>query len=262
MVEFIAAKLPNLTGSINYHMTGNVAVFPPSNLHTDPITGDKVAQPFEDEATYKRLGAKIVELDDVAKVQVFRIHGASPASASGSIWGVLADWMYYQQGAFGWIFEFGINPGAKELFPSAGREIDRLKWSDENYGGRLFLEWKPFKHPQLGDVEIGGFLQKIYEPKYKTYISTQCLPGPNFDRQLAAHTRWHLFLISQSPHVRLSDVTVKPATAGYATVTATVTNEGPLPSYVTKQAIIGEIARDGESVDHPDRRDSGRGHRR
>ena len=28
-------KLPNLTGLINYHMSGNVAVFPPSNLRVD-----------------------------------------------------------------------------------------------------------------------------------------------------------------------------------------------------------------------------------
>ncbi len=242
VVDFILT-LPNLTGSINYHMSGNVAVFPPSNLQTNPITGERVPQPFEDEATYKRLGAKIVELDDVAKVQVFRIHGASPASESGSIWGVLADWMYYSQGVFGWIFEYGISPGQKELFPARGRDIDRLRWSDEHYGGKLFVNWTPFDHPQLGPVEIGGFINKVYDPRYKSYTSVLCLPGPGYDRQLAAHSAWHLFLIGQSPHVRLTDVTVKPATSGYATVTAHVENVGALPTYVTQQALIGELAK-------------------
>ena len=83
VVDFIST-LTNLTGSINYHMSGNVAVFPPSNQHVDPITGDKVRQPYEDELVYKRLGAKIVELDTVAKVQVFRVHGNVTGTAPES----------------------------------------------------------------------------------------------------------------------------------------------------------------------------------
>ena len=55
-------KLPNLTGLINYHMSGNVAVYPPSNLRVDPLTGDQVRAPYEDEQMDKRLGGKIVEL--------------------------------------------------------------------------------------------------------------------------------------------------------------------------------------------------------
>jgi hypothetical protein len=63
-------SLPNLTGSINYHMSGNVAVYPPSNLRMDPMTGDKVRQPYEDERMYNRLGRKCVEFNDTVKVQL------------------------------------------------------------------------------------------------------------------------------------------------------------------------------------------------
>lgn len=235
--------LRNLTGSINYHMTGNVAVFPPSNLHSDPMTGDKVLQPYEDELMYKRLGQKCVELNDTVKVQVFKIHGASPATWHGSIWGVYVDWIYYRLGIFSWIFEFGINPGAKEIFPSSGREIDRLRWSDENMGGKLFVNWQPYDHPQLGKVEIGGFLGKIYDPKYKTYTSVQCLPGPGYDKLLVNHTKWHLFLISQSPLVRITDLKVIPGESDYFTIKASIQNKGVLPTYVTKQALVGELAK-------------------
>ncbi len=31
-----------------------------------------------------------------------------------------------------------------------------LAWSDKDLGGKGFVDWKPFKHPTLGDVEIGG----------------------------------------------------------------------------------------------------------
>jgi len=235
--------LNNLTGSINYHQTGNVAVFPPSNLRVNPMTGDKIRQPYEDEMMYKRLGRKCIELNDTVKVQVFKIHGASPATWHGSIWGVYVDWIYYRLGAYSWIFEFGISPGAKEIFPSRGRDIDRLRWSDENMDGKLFVDWKPFDHPTLGKVELGGFLWKIYDEKHKTYTNVQCLPGPGWEKVLDNHYKWHLFLVEQSPLVRITDVKIRPGESGYFTVKAAVENVGSLPTYVAKQALIGELAR-------------------
>src|SRR4030065_2987880 len=42
--------------------------------------------------------------------------------------------------------EEGADPKEKAL----------LAWSDKELGKTGFVEWKPFKHPTLGDVEIGG----------------------------------------------------------------------------------------------------------
>ncbi|MCK7481378.1 MAG: hypothetical protein M0C28_32465 [Candidatus Moduliflexus flocculans] len=36
------------------------------------------------------------------------------------------------------------------------KEKALLAWSDKELGGKGFVAWKPFKHPTLGDVEIGG----------------------------------------------------------------------------------------------------------
>ncbi len=36
------------------------------------------------------------------------------------------------------------------------KEEALLAFSDKELGGKGFVEWKPFKHPTLGDVEIGG----------------------------------------------------------------------------------------------------------
>lgn len=41
--------------------------------------------------------------------------------------------------------------------PEAERE--RLKFSDNLAQGELFKPWKPFKHPQSGDIEIGGWVK-------------------------------------------------------------------------------------------------------
>lgn len=233
---------PNLTGLINYHMSGNVAVYPPSNLRTDPITGEVVRQPREDELTYRRLGQKAVELIDNAEVQVFKIHGASPATWHGSIWGVYVDWVYYRLGIYAWIFEVGIYPGVTDIFPSYGKEIERLRWSDANMDGGLFVDWQPYDHPQLGPVEIGGFLGKVKNPEYGTYTNVMSLPGEDYERLLDNHTEWHLYLMSVSPLVRIGNVETIPLEDGYYRIRAPVTNTGDLPTYVSRQAILGETA--------------------
>lgn len=235
-------ELPNLTGLINYHMSGNVAVYPPSNQRVNPLNGEKVRAPYEDEQMYKRLGGKIKELakDDV-EINVFKIHGASPATWHGSIWGIYADWAYFQQGIFGWIFEFGVYPGTTAALPARPSEIDQLRISDK-MDGKFFVDWQPYDHPQLGQVEIGGFLRKILLPKYGTYTSIMCLPDDRYDRLLQAHTKWHLYLIDQSPLVRVSDATVEQLGGGLVLLQANIENTGPLPTYVSKQALAAEIA--------------------
>ena len=32
-----------------------------------------------------------------------------------------------------------------------------LAWSDKHCNRQAYVDWKPFKHPQLGAVEIGGW---------------------------------------------------------------------------------------------------------
>jgi hypothetical protein len=258
--------LPNLTGLINYHMSGNVVVFPPSNLRTDPITGDVVHSPYEDQLVYRRFGGKADGLIEDVKIQAFKIHGASPATWHGSIWGVYIDWVYYRLGIYALNHEVGVFPGVTDIFPSYGKEIERLDWSDEHMGGKLFVEWQPFDHPQLGKVEIGGFLNKVYDSRYETYTQVMCLPGPGYDKLLAGHTQWHLFLMLQSPLVRVIDVEAHPLDSDYFRITARVQNEGPLPTNVTHYALEAGLAKtvkakvkleDAELVSGPARIDLG-----
>ena len=36
-------------------------------------------------------------------------------------------------------------------------DLKLISWSDEQCGGQAHVDWKPFMHPQLGAVEIGGW---------------------------------------------------------------------------------------------------------
>ncbi len=49
-------------------------------------------------------------------------------------------------------------PEIKEDAPRIEIQRALLRYQDEKYGGKLFLSWKKFKHPELGEGEIGGWL--------------------------------------------------------------------------------------------------------
>src|SRR5690606_32214407 len=67
-------------------------------------------------------------------------------------------------------------------------------------------------------------------------------PGKRYDRLLEAHTKWHLYLMEQSPLVRVTDIQAEPLTGRLVRIKTRVENVGQLPTYVTKQALIAKVA--------------------
>lgn len=102
-------------------------------------------------------------------------------------------------------------------------EFEVLKWNDENRAGKGdFQDWTPFKHPQLGDVEIGGFSPKFYG---------QNPPADLIGEWARREALFNLYLAQQLPQVKVVSVTAKASkTPGTVDVTATVTNEGLIPT--------------------------------
>jgi hypothetical protein len=102
-------------------------------------------------------------------------------------------------------------------------EWEVLRWYDENRAGKGdYMEWKPFDHPTLGKVEIGGFTPKFYGQN----------PPPDLLETWARNeAMFNLYLAQQLPQVRILSATAKPSgTAGVFGVEMTVTNEGPMPT--------------------------------
>jgi hypothetical protein len=106
-------------------------------------------------------------------------------------------------------------------------ELETMKWYDENRAGKDdFKEWAPFKHPTLGDVEIGGWNPKFWSQN----------PPPDLLETWARNEAlFNLYLAQQLPQVRLAGVTVARAKGVAAAenvfdVTAVVVNEGLMPT--------------------------------
>jgi hypothetical protein len=102
-------------------------------------------------------------------------------------------------------------------------EWEVLRWYDEHRAGKGdFQDWTAFKHPALGDVEIGGFNPKFYGQN----------PPPDLLETWARNEAlFNLYLAHQLPQVRIVSAAAKPsATAGVFDVEMTVSNEGQMPT--------------------------------
>ncbi len=122
-------------------------------------------------------------------------------------YGMATDWMYLQYGIYAITTELW-NP-AKDIpdFPRVEEDetytnIQRaaLKYQDEKYGGNLFVSWKKFKHPELGEGEIGGWL-----PNYRN----NAWPGDPLRKVCETHCQFELFRAGLLPEVVITDVQAK-----------------------------------------------------
>jgi hypothetical protein len=122
-------------------------------------------------------------------------------------YGMASDWMYMQYGIYAITTELWNPrkdlPDFPEVKEDAGyTEIQRelLKYQDEKYGGKLFVKWKEFKHPELGEGEIGGWL-----PNYRN----NAWPGDALRKVCKTHCQFELFRAGLLPQVTITDVKTK-----------------------------------------------------
>ncbi len=134
--------------------------------------------------------------------------------------GTFSDWAYYQRGLY--VLESAVwtlpTGDAKKGMPM---ERKKLAWADEHYGQRAFVPWSPFQHPELGDIEIGGWLPLVDHNPPAEQMTDITLVYEEFLMQLAkdfAVLEW-------------ADVQVQPLDdRGVVEVRAKLANVGLLPT--------------------------------
>lgn len=241
VAEFLLAHR-NVTGVVNHHMAGNFLYIPPTNKNFDPITGEETPMDRQDAGYFETFGQKYTAIINDQPVRTVLGRGAPPRE--GAIWGVMIGWAYDHYGVYSYVPEMGsLAPFCDYDEDKRASQEEMLRWNDEELGGKIFMDWKSYDHPQLGKVEIGGFVRKIYDPKYKSYTNLMCYPGPKFEDFLAKHTKWNLYLAAQSPLVRITEAKSHRGEAGYVKISARIQNQGFLPTNVTNQAIKNETAK-------------------
>ena len=165
LIEFMLGH-PNISTVIVLGAEDNTAEPADGGDDADPDS----TEPLADDARVLRiLGERLWEGSD-QKPQGAE-HGA----------GGFADWAYFQYGAL--VVESALwappldppddesddgDPGPDEAEgeaesdgdsnPTPSDEAKLLAWNDATYNGAAFATWSPYTHPDLGDVEIGGWL--------------------------------------------------------------------------------------------------------
>lgn len=139
--------------------------------------------------------------------------------------GAVHQWAYAQLGVLGLASKAyeAPKPEAAASLPTGKKaesdDARRLLDADRRLGGRGFVPWKAFKHPTLGDVEIGGFVPNAYESPTAEEI-------PALTER---HARFASDVAAAFPKIELVDVAAKALGGGLHELTAVVRNVGRIP---------------------------------
>jgi murein tripeptide amidase MpaA len=222
IAECLLAR-PNIGAAISCHTHGGV-LLPPDPPSETPF-------PFEDARLYAAINAIGEEATGYPAISVlkdFTVPGMPRRH------GVFNDWAYLHLGMIAYTVELwdvvgeaGIARADRQPFHPLTEEqqLQLLRWNDAALGGEGFASWRPFMHPELGPVEIGGwkYIQVFRNPPTASLLQ----------RDLDRVCRFALAVVETLPELHIVSTAVREASAGLFIVDATVGNDGYAPTGVT-----------------------------
>lgn len=212
---------PNIYMVNEYHTQGGHVYRPLGS------TDDKGMQP-RDVAVYdKILGKKYQELMQSEDLNSIWRRAWEP---EGVYSGLLLDWLYKQCGILSIATELW-NP--RHEIP----ELKDLKGNDYqrgivNYAAshNSYIDWTKGKHPEHGDVEVGGWLANVGP--------NNAYPGDALRTICDRQWQFDRFCISEMPQMAIENLTAKVQSSTGSTkiveISADIVNNGPLPSGLDK----------------------------
>ena len=232
MVDFIVGH-PNIGAAVSFHTHSGVILRPMGTQSDDDMTPEDLWQ-------YRRfsdIGAKLTGYPAISIFHEFKYHPKEVITGT-------QDWVYEHLGALFWTVEIwapnreaGITDYQWiEWYREHPVEDDLklLKWSDEQCGGKAHVDWYPFRHPQLGMVELGGWDRLNFWRN----------PPPQLrEREAARFPAWLQTLGLSLPRLEVLRTEVRALGPDTWRVRFAVANSGWLPSYVSKRALERKTAR-------------------
>jgi len=232
VVQFVVRR-PNITGGVAFHTWAGVLLRPFDHLPDTDMHA-------EDLWHYQRVGAKGTELTGYPNISVYHEFRYHPKQVIGGAF----DWIYEHLGMFSWVVEIwspmreaGIE---KYLYIDWFRDhpieddLKIFRWSEEKLGGAAHVPWKPFQHPELGPIEIGG---------WNRFHAFGNPPLGLLERELERFPKWLLWQALLSPKLELVNADAQAIGEGSWRIRLVVQNTGWLPSYVSKRALERKVVR-------------------
>jgi hypothetical protein len=227
VAEFIHSK-PNLFGILGYH-TGPAAVLRPPSTGSDSDLDEHDVRVMDDLA---EIGSKYTGFP---VIPVVKYH--EKRSRDINLRGHFHNFGYHHLGLFVFEFELGVisNSAGISTEEQLGvqneeeEEEERRKvirwWDEQTEKDQIFKMWEAFQHPQLGKVEIGGFLNR--------HVGNPTLQDL---KQISEGTyKFTLDHVRKHPKVVLEDVQVEPVGGQVFRIRVRVANRGEFPTNVSNK---------------------------
>jgi hypothetical protein len=218
VIEF-ATRHPNIFTWLNLHTFGGVLIRP---------LGDKPDSKMDqtDLAIFKQVEAWQTEHTGYASVSGFHEFLYEPEKP---LHGDISEWAYHQRGTLAYVIELWdlfaqLGIARKKPFVDHYTQLERkdflalAKLDREQNQGRVFKRWRKAVHPQLGEVELGGFDGRvgISNPPYEKLGETCASQSAAFLRVAALVPRVSVEIVKQervgADHTR---VEIRVANRGY-----------------------------------------------
>ena len=236
IAEFIAAH-DNIIGAQDFHTFSAVILRPGINLSDHDM-------PVDDLHIFKALGKVGTDITGYPCVSIcddFKLN------RNENISGGFIDWLYSDRGVYPFTNEIwnlfkasGIEVDIKdhiEFIMSALSESDQqklLNWCDQHCEPGYFKDWEPYHHPDLGEVEIGGWdlLQTLWNP-----------PLALLHDEVEKNSEFVIAMMEACPRVVINRAETQKLADHLTRVTIELQNTGYLPTRGNSTARTSQSAR-------------------
>lgn len=213
-----ATRHPNIMAWLNLHTFGGVLIRP---------LGDRPDSKMNpgDLAIYEQVEAWMTEHTGYATVSGFHEFLYEPDKP---LHGDLSDYAYHQRGALAYVVELwdlfqqlGIErrkPFVDHYSKFTRRDMRALAAFDRDHNAsRMFRPWRRVMHPQLGEVEVGGFDPRvgIWNPPNERLPQTCATQAAAFLRVAALMPRLALEVVRQQTVGEHTEVELRVINRGY-----------------------------------------------
>lgn len=209
VADFILAH-PNIAGVMSFHNTGGMILRGPGNK--------------EDEPNYR--GNDLRVYDAIGKWGESIMPGYRYINTYEDLYQVYGgetDWTWGGLGIFSYTGElynsflwFGKNENGYWTSDETQHKFD-----DQVVLNEAFVDWKPYKHPQYGEVEIGGFK--------KNYLRIN--PGFQLEEESHRNAAFMIYHAWHTPQLKVGRTTTKALGNGLTEVTIEVQNDRLTPTH-------------------------------
>ncbi len=216
-------------GHITLHTYGGLVLKPSAHQPDEEFD-------FNDTEIYKKLLLKAAEVSGYKALSVYKDFRYHPREF---ISGGTDDWSFEQRGVFSFTIEIwdvwkqaGIDVTedvARYFNPKEDELLRIFTWAQKNLTYKDFYQdWKTFQHPQLGEVEIGGWkIGKLFRN-----------PPPQFLQEETEKVYQIILAQAKSlPLVKIKQQIVEKLANNLNKVTLILENQGYLPTYGSEQAL-------------------------